>query len=77
MRSGPLSTWGLRATHTPGRRVIDGQRERKYGTVSDLAVDQLRGTVFLSNTSFNLLEVWDNTAKTFAANGIAALNSAP
>jgi hypothetical protein len=41
------------------------------GTVGDIAVDAGRGNVFLSNTAFNLLEVWQNTSpiKGFA-NGI-------
>jgi hypothetical protein len=41
------------------------------GTITDLAVDELRGNVFLSNTNFNLLEVWANGPKTFASGGIA------
>lgn len=41
------------------------------GTVTDVAVDELRGKVFLSNTSFNLLEMWSDSTKTFAPNGIA------
>jgi hypothetical protein len=43
----------------------------RAGIVGDLAVDELRGNVFLSNTNYNLLEVWSNASKTFAANGIA------
>lgn len=42
----------------------------RAGTITDLAVDELRGNIFLSNTSFNLLEVWSNASKTFAANGV-------
>jgi hypothetical protein len=41
------------------------------GVVGDLAVDLARGNVFLSNTSFNLLEVWNNSTKTFTPSGIA------
>jgi hypothetical protein len=41
------------------------------GTVTDVAVDELRGKVFLSNTSFNLLEMWSDSTKTFTPNGIA------
>lgn len=41
------------------------------GTITDLAVDAVLGNVFLSNTSFNLLEVWANGPKTFAPGGIA------
>jgi len=43
----------------------------RAGTVGDLAVDELRGNVFMSNTSFNLLEVWGNGTKTFQPGGIA------
>jgi hypothetical protein len=43
----------------------------RAGTITDLAVDELRGNIFLSNTSFNLLEVWSNSSKTFATNGVA------
>ena len=42
----------------------------RLGVMGDLAVDANLGNVFLSNTANNLLEVWDNTGKTFAANGI-------
>jgi hypothetical protein len=43
------------------------------GTIGDIAVDAARGNVFLSNTAFNLLEVWQNAAdkKGFATNSIA------
>jgi hypothetical protein len=43
------------------------------GTVGDIAVDAGRGNVFLSNTSFNLLELWHSsaTSKAFSPNGIA------
>src|SRR5205085_2192251 len=40
------------------------------GTVGDVAVDSLRGNVFLSNKSHNRLEVWTNTTRTFDPNGI-------
>ena len=43
----------------------------RTGVVGDLAVDEVRGNVFLSNTSFNLLEVWGNGTKTFQPGGIA------
>lgn len=43
----------------------------RNGVVGDLAVDLVRGNVFLSNTQFNLLEMWNNTTKTFAASGVA------
>ncbi len=42
------------------------------GPVGDIAVDAARGNVFLSNTNFNLLEVWQSGAtKGFAPNGVA------
>lgn len=43
----------------------------RNGIVGDLAVDLIRGNVFVSNTSFNLLEVWNNGSKTFAPGGVA------
>jgi hypothetical protein len=43
----------------------------RSGLVGDIAVDPLRGNVFLTNTTHNLLEVWSNTTHTFAANGVA------
>jgi hypothetical protein len=43
----------------------------RNGIVGDLAVDLARGNVFVSNTQFNLLEVWNNGSKTFAPGGIA------
>src|SRR6185295_9992548 len=44
----------------------------RQGTVGDIAVDAARGNVFLSNTDFNLLEVWQNTTavKGFAPGGV-------
>jgi hypothetical protein len=43
------------------------------GTIGDVVVDAARGNVFLSNTEFNLLELWQNSTSTkgFAPNGIA------
>ncbi|MDE3172421.1 MAG: hypothetical protein KGN74_05060 [Gemmatimonadota bacterium] len=43
----------------------------RTGTVGDIAVDPVRGNVFLSNTNYNLLEVWNNQTQKFAANGVA------
>lgn len=43
----------------------------RAGTAGDLAVDELRGNVFISNTTFNMLEVWGNGSKTFQPGGIA------
>jgi hypothetical protein len=42
------------------------------GTVGDVVVDAARGNVFLSNTAFNLLEVWQSSAtkKGFAPTNI-------
>jgi hypothetical protein len=43
------------------------------GVIGDIAVDAARGNVFLSNTAFNLLEVWQSSAtnKGFAATNVA------
>lgn len=43
------------------------------GTIGDIAVDAPRGHVFMSNTAFNLLEVWQQAgaARGFASQGIA------
>jgi len=43
------------------------------GPVGDIVVDAARGNVFLSNTNFNLLELWQSNSGTkgFAAGGIA------
>ena len=43
------------------------------GTIGDIAVDAARGHVFLSNTAFNLLEVWqqNGAARGFASQGVA------
>ena len=42
----------------------------QQGVIGDIAVDAARGNVFLSNTAFNLLDVWQSsaTAKGFAPN---------
>jgi hypothetical protein len=42
------------------------------GIVGDVAIDATRGNVFVSNTAFNLLEVWQTTgqARGFASTGI-------
>lgn len=42
----------------------------RNGTVGDLAVDAARGQVFLSNTAYNLLEVWNDASRTFASGGV-------
>jgi hypothetical protein len=43
----------------------------RSGVVGDIAVDPVHGNVFLSNTNYNLLEVWNNQTHTFATNGVA------
>lgn len=43
----------------------------RQGIVGDIAVDPTYGHVFLSNTNYNLLEVWNNQTQTFATNGVA------
>ncbi|HEY5061186.1 MAG TPA: hypothetical protein VII52_06595, partial [Gemmatimonadaceae bacterium] len=42
----------------------------RQGIVGDIAVDAARGNVFLSNTSYNLLEIWQNSASGFSPGGI-------
>jgi hypothetical protein len=42
----------------------------RVGVAGDLAVDEIRGNVFVSNTAYNLLEIWNNTGKTFAPSGV-------
>ncbi len=44
--------------------------QTRPGTIADIAVDQARGNVFLSNTRYNMLEVWQDATKAFAPNGI-------
>ena len=46
------------------------------GNIGDLAVDQTRGNVFLSNTDFNLLDVWQNTKRGFTS-GTISVGSLP
>ena len=41
------------------------------GTVGDIAVDESRGNVFVSNLSFNRLEVWQVATASFFPSGIA------
>jgi hypothetical protein len=45
----------------------------QQGIIGDVALDAARGNVFLSNTAFNLLDVWQTSAtgKGFAPTGIA------
>ena len=42
----------------------------RNGVAGDVAVDVLRGNVFVSNTNFNLVEVWNNGTKTFTPTGV-------
>lgn len=42
----------------------------RAGTAGDLAVDPVRGNVFISNTAHNLLEVWNNGSRAFFASGV-------
>jgi hypothetical protein len=42
----------------------------RTGVMGDLVVDPNLGNVFLSNTRHNLLEVWDNTGKSFSTSGV-------
>ena len=43
----------------------------RTGSIGDIAVDVAHGNVFLSNTNYNLLEIWQNAVKGFAPNGVA------
>ncbi|HEY5218882.1 MAG TPA: hypothetical protein VIJ16_03685, partial [Gemmatimonadaceae bacterium] len=43
----------------------------RSGIIGDIAVDPVHGNVFLSNTNYNLLEVWQNSTQKFSANGVA------
>ena len=45
--------------------------QSRPGIIADIAVDPGRGNVFLSNSKYNLLELWQDGTKTFAATGIA------
>lgn len=42
----------------------------RAGIMGDVAVDGGRGNVWVSNTNFNLLEVWNNGTKAFRSNGV-------
>ncbi len=62
------------AAYTDSVRVAYGETfalPRSGSTVADIAVDPVYGNVFLSNTNYNLLEVWNNQTQTFSANGVA------
>jgi hypothetical protein len=41
------------------------------GVAGDITVDAIRGNVFVSNTSYNLIEVWNNQQQGFTPNGVA------
>ena len=43
----------------------------RQGAIGDVAVDATRGNVFLTNTNFNLLEVWQAGSKQFLPTGVA------
>lgn len=43
----------------------------RAGLAGDVVVDEVRGNVFVSNTSFNRLEVWSGATRAFDANGVA------
>jgi hypothetical protein len=61
------------AAYIDSTRVAFGQTFAmpRSGVVGDIAVDPVHGNVFLSNTNYNLLEVWNNATHTFATNGVA------
>lgn len=43
----------------------------RQGAIGDVAVDAARGNVFMTNTNFNLLEVWQSGSKQFLSTGVA------
>jgi len=43
----------------------------RAGTIGDIAVDPTFGNVFLSNTAYNLLEVWQSGSQAFVPSGVA------
>lgn len=43
----------------------------RAGLAADVVVDPVNGNVFVTNTSFNRLEVWSGTTRSFDTNGIA------
>jgi len=43
----------------------------RTGLAGDITVDPLRGNVFVSNTSYNRLEVWSGSRQAFDVNGVA------
>jgi len=43
---------------------------QRNGTIADLAVDPLRGNVFLSNINYGRLEVWQRSSQSFDPNGV-------
>jgi hypothetical protein len=45
--------------------------QSRPGIIADIAVDAARGNVFLSNSKYNLLELWQDGTKAFAGTGIA------
>jgi hypothetical protein len=42
----------------------------RVGPIADVAVDAVRGNVFLSNINYGRLEVWQRSAQKFDANGV-------
>jgi hypothetical protein len=43
----------------------------RNGSIADLAIDQARGNVFLSNLNYGRLEVWNKSSQSFDASGVA------
>jgi len=74
LAAGASAAVTLRAQATKSTALITYGRTyslARNGIIGDVAVDVARGNVFLSNTSFNVLEVWDNVSKNFFASGVA------
>jgi hypothetical protein len=73
--SRPGSEGNLSAAQLDSTLIVYGRTFQfpQQGIIGDLAVDATRGNVFLSNTAFNLLNVWQQNAqgKGFAPQSIA------
>jgi hypothetical protein len=69
--STPASTIGQ--AHADSVLVVHGRTFQlpRPGIAGDVAVDRARGHVFVSNTSYNRLEVWSATANAFDGSGVA------
>jgi hypothetical protein len=73
----PAGTSGFQTSaalaHSDTTLIVFGRTYRlpRPGVVGDIAVDAARGNIFISNMSFNRLEVWQASTQTFFGPGIA------